>query len=58
MLNTGAVAYEVGANIDATSFGGIAAVHRLVTRLGLVEQIDDRLELLRVHLPTTSPTTC
>jgi hypothetical protein len=44
------VAYEVGAN-DATCFGGIAAVHRLVTRLGLVEQIDDGLRLLKVHLP-------
>jgi hypothetical protein len=51
MLNKGMVAYEVGANIDATSFGGIAAVHRLVTKLGLVENIDDRLELLKVHLP-------
>ena len=51
MLNTGKVGYEVGANVDATSFGGIAAVHRLVTRLGLVEAIDDRLELLKVHLP-------
>jgi len=51
MLNTGRVGYEVGANVDATSFGGIAAAHRLVTRLGLVEAIDDRLELLKVHLP-------
>lgn len=34
MLGSGAVRYEVGANIDATGFGGIAAVHRLVTRLG------------------------
>lgn len=51
MLTTGKVGYEVGANVDATSFGGIAAVHRLVTRLGLVEQVDDRLELLKVHLP-------
>jgi len=51
MLNTGKVGYEVGANVDATSFGGIAAVHRLVTGLGLVEQVDDRLELLKVHLP-------
>ena len=33
------------------SFGGIAAVHRLVTKLGLVQHIDDRLELLKVHLP-------
>lgn len=51
MLTTGKVGYEIGANVDATSFGGIAAVHRLVTRLGLVEEIDDRLELLKVHLP-------
>ena len=51
MLTTGRVSYEVGANIDATRFGGIAAVHRLVTRLGLVTEIDERLELLKVHLP-------
>lgn len=51
MLNSGKVSYEVGGNTDATSFGGIAAVHRLVCRLGLVDQIDDRLGLLKVHLP-------
>ena len=57
MLTTGPVGYEVGANVDATSFGGIAALHRLVTKLGLVEAIDADLDLLKVHLPTTSPTT-
>jgi hypothetical protein len=41
----------VGANVDATSFGGIAAVHRLVTRLGLPAAIDADLDLLKVHLP-------
>lgn len=51
MLTTGKIGYEIGGNVDATCFGGIAAVHRLVTRLGLVEQIDDRLELLKAHLP-------
>ena len=51
MLTSGKVGYEVGANVDATSFGGIAAVHRLGTRIGLVEEIDQRLELLKVHLP-------
>jgi hypothetical protein len=49
MLNSGVVHYEVGATIDATSFGGIAAVHRLVTRLGLVERIDEDLQLLKVR---------
>jgi hypothetical protein len=51
MLTSGKVAYEIGANVDATCFGGIAAVHRLVTKLGLPAQIDEGLHLLKVHLP-------
>ncbi len=51
MLGSGKVSYEIGANVDATCFGGIGAVHRLVTRLGLVDQIDEGLRLLKVHLP-------
>ncbi|MFZ0160398.1 MAG: hypothetical protein WAL50_15335 [Kineosporiaceae bacterium] len=51
MLTAGPVHYEVGANVDATSFGGIAALHRLVVRLGLPQGIDTDLELLKVHLP-------
>lgn len=33
------------------SFGGIAAVHRLVTKLGLPDELDEQLQLLKVHLP-------
>jgi hypothetical protein len=51
MLSSGTVAYEIGANVEATCFGGVAAVHRLVTKLGLVEQINQGLHLLKVHLP-------
>jgi hypothetical protein len=51
MLHAGGIGFEVGGNIDATCFGGIAPVHRLVSRLGLVERIDADLELLKVHLP-------
>jgi hypothetical protein len=51
MLTSGKVGYEVGANIDATSFGGIAAVHRLAVKVGLVDQINEGLQLLKVHLP-------
>lgn len=51
MFTAGPVHYEVGANVDATSFGGIAVLHRLVTRLGLPAAIDADLELLKVHLP-------
>lgn len=51
MLGSGRVHYEIGANTDATSFGGIAAVHRLATGMGLVKELDERLQLLKVHLP-------
>ena len=51
MFTSGAVHYEVGANTDAMSFGGIAAMHRLVTKLGLPKTIDAKLHLLKVHLP-------
>jgi hypothetical protein len=51
MMTTGRIGYEIGGNVDATSFGGIGAVHRLAVKLGLADQINDRLELLKVHLP-------
>jgi hypothetical protein len=51
MMSSGKIHYEIGANVDAMSYGGIGAVHRLVTRLGLSGLIDERIELLKVHLP-------
>ena len=51
MMTSNKIGYEIGANIDATSFGGVGAVHRLAVRLGLVDEINDRLQLLKVHLP-------
>lgn len=51
MLTSGKIGYEVGGNVEATAFGGVAAVHRLAVKLGLVDRINDRLELLKVHLP-------
>ncbi len=51
MFNSGAVHFEVGANTDVMGYGGIGAVHRLVTKLGLPKEIDARLHLLKVHLP-------
>jgi hypothetical protein len=51
MFGSGRVHYEVGANTEAMSFGGIAPVHRMVTKLGLVDQINAALNLLKVHLP-------
>ena len=51
MFTSGKVQYEIGANIDAMGYGGMGAVHRLMTKLGLPKRIDESVELLKVHLP-------
>lgn len=51
MFGRGKIHYEIGGKGDVMGYGGIGAVHRLVRRLGLPKQIDERLQLLKVHLP-------
>lgn len=51
MFGSGKVHFEVGAKSDVMNFGGIAPVHRMVTKLGLRDAIDDQVDLLKVHLP-------
>src|SRR6266516_4351633 len=51
MLTSQKIGYEIGGNVEATVFGGLFAMHRLVIRLGLVKAIDTNLELLKIHLP-------
>src|SRR5436305_8790041 len=43
--------YEVAAKTRAIASGGIGAVQLLVRRLGRAEAIDERLHLLKFHLP-------
>ena len=43
--------YEIADRTRAIAVGGIGAVHLLVKRLGLDREINDRLGLLKVHLP-------
>jgi hypothetical protein len=43
--------YEMAGRVAAVNCGGIGAMHLLVQRLGLVEDIDSHLHLLKVHLP-------
>jgi hypothetical protein len=45
------IRYEVATKTRAIGCGGIGAVHLLVRKLGLAEAIDDRLHLLKYHLP-------
>jgi hypothetical protein len=51
MLTSQKIDYEIGGRGEATPFGGLFAMHRLVTRLGLVTAIDAKLRLLKMHLP-------
>lgn len=51
MMRGSNIHYEVSAKTGATSYGGLGAIHAMAQRLGLVEEIDKELELLKVHLP-------
>jgi len=43
--------YDVASKTRAIPCGGIGAIQLLVRKLGLAEAIDDRLHLLKIHLP-------
>jgi len=43
--------YEVAAKAGAVTCGGIGAIHLLARRIGLIDAIDRRLQLLKLHLP-------
>src|SRR5271157_330411 len=51
MMRGSNIHYELSGKTGATGYGGLGAVHVMVQRLGLVEEIDQNLELLKVHLP-------
>jgi hypothetical protein len=43
--------YEIAQRTCGLAHGGIGAIHALARRLGLIEAIDRRLHLLKIHLP-------
>ena len=43
--------YEVSEKTRAHAYGGMGAIHTMAQRLGLVEEIDQHLHLLKIHLP-------
>ena len=51
MFHGGKIHYEVAQRTGAVSCGGLGAMHTLAQRLGLVQEIDAHLRLLKVHLP-------
>ena len=51
MFGASNIHYEVAERAQANNCGGIGAMHLMVQRLGLPAEIDQNLELLKVHLP-------
>ena len=51
MFKASNIHYEMAERVQAVNCGGIGAIHLMVQRLGLVEDIDRNLKLLKVHLP-------
>jgi hypothetical protein len=43
--------YDMSDRIRGTTHGGIGAFHRLAKELGLIDEIDCRLHLLKIHMP-------
>lgn len=51
MFSASNIHYEVAERERGLDVGGIGVMHRLVRRVGLIEDIDEELELLKRHLP-------
>src|SRR5260370_40057286 len=51
MLKASNIHYEIAPRVQGINCGGIGAMHLMVQRLGLVEDLDEHLHLLKVHLP-------
>ena len=51
VFGAGRVHYEVGARVNAMSYGGIGVMRRLASKLGLVREVNARLKALKRHLP-------
>jgi hypothetical protein len=51
MLRASNIHYEVAGRTCGIAHGGIGAMHMLMRKIGLIDAIDDRLHLLKIHLP-------
>lgn len=47
----GNIQFELNERINGTAFGGIPLLHKLAQDIGLVDAIDRRLHILKIHLP-------
>src|SRR5271167_4309971 len=51
MFTASNIHYEISERVHGIAYGGIGAMHMLAQRIGLVDAIDRRLHILKMHLP-------
>ena len=51
MLSGSNIHYEMAAKTQATGCGGIGAIHLLCQRIGLVDLLNEKVKVLKRHLP-------
>lgn len=51
MFSASNIHYEVSERTRGLSVGGLGALHKLVQETGLIKLVDEKLKLLKVHLP-------
>jgi hypothetical protein len=51
VLSASNIQYEIAERTRGIAAGGIGAIHLLARHVGLIEEIDQNLHLLRRHLP-------
>lgn len=51
MFTASNIHYEISDRTRGIAHGGIGIFHRLARKLGLIDRIDQRLHLLKIHLP-------
>lgn len=51
MITASNIDYEIAGRTRAVAAGGLGAMQLVVKKLGLAEAIDERLQLLKLHLP-------
>jgi Transposase DDE domain group 1 len=51
MFTASNIHYEIGDRNRGIAYGGVGALHALARQIGLIDAIDHRLHLLKIHLP-------
>ncbi len=51
MFTASNIHYETPGRIHGIAYGGLGAIHTLAKQLGLIDALDHKLHLLKIHLP-------